>query len=162
MMDGATLAEAELLLARCRAAGLRIATAESCTGGLIAATLTAIAGSSDVFERGFVTYANAAKVELLDVPASLLAAEGAVSEAVARCMAEGALRHSPADLAVAVTGIAGPGGGTAGKPVGLVWFGVARRGSKVRTLSRVFPGDRSEVRRATVAEAIRGLAEDLR
>jgi nicotinamide-nucleotide amidase len=162
MMDGGTLVEAELLLAACRAAGLRIATAESCTGGLIAATLTAIAGSSDVVERGFVTYANAAKVELLDVPADLIAAQGAVSEAVARSMAEGALRHSPADLAVSVTGIAGPDGGSADKPVGLVWFGVARRGRPARTLSRVFPGDRSEVRRATVATAIRALADDLR
>jgi len=155
MIDFSNLRAAEALLAACRAAGLTIATAESCTGGLIAGTLTAIAGSSDVVERGFVTYSNAAKTELLGVPADLIAAHGAVSEPVVRAMAEGALAHSPADLAVAVTGVAGPAGGTPEKPVGLVWFGVARRGGRVRTERRVFAGDRAEVRRACVAEAIR-------
>src|SRR5580698_10606896 len=111
-----------------------LATAESCTGGLIAGALTEIAGSSDVVERGFVTYSNAAKTELLGVPAALIDTEGAVSEPVARRMAEGALAHSAADLAVSVTGIAGPGGGTDKKPVGLVWFGLARRGTATRTL----------------------------
>jgi nicotinamide-nucleotide amidase len=154
MIDAAILAQAERVLAICRAAGLRVATAESCTGGLIAAALTAIAGSSDVVERGFVTYSNAAKTAMLGVPAALIAAEGAVSEPVARLMAEGALAHSPADLSVSVTGIAGPGGGSAAKPVGLVWFGCARRGGPTRTLRCVFPGDRSEVRRAAVAQAL--------
>lgn len=152
MPDGQAVAS---VLAACRAAGLTVATAESCTGGMIAAALTDIAGSSDVVDRGFVTYSNAAKAEMLGVPAALIAAVGAVSEAVARRMAEGALERSPADLAVAVTGIAGPGGGSADKPVGLVWFGLARRGRPTRALHHVFPGDRAAVRRATVAEALR-------
>ena len=154
MIDQATLASAESLLQTCREAGLKIATAESCTGGLIAATLTAIAGSSDVVDRGFVTYSNAAKTDLVGVPAELIAAHGAVSEQVARAMAEGALRHSPADLAVSVTGVAGPGGGSVEKPVGLVWFGCVRRGRSSTTLRRLFPGDRIEVRRASVAQAL--------
>ena len=154
MNDDAILAQAARVLGACRAAGLRVATAESCTGGLIAGALTAIAGSSDVVERGFVTYANAAKTEMLSVPAALIDAEGAVSEPVARLMAEGALAHSAADLAVSVTGVAGPGGGTERKPVGLVWFGLARRGGATRTLRQVFPGDRSAVRRAAVAQAL--------
>jgi len=158
MIDDAILARADRLLAACRAAGLMLATAESCTGGLVAAALTAIAGSSDVVERGFVTYSNAAKTELLGVPAELIAAEGAVSEAVARAMAEGALAHSAADIAVSVTGIAGPGGGSATKPVGLVWFGLARRGAPTRTRQEVFPGDRGAVRRAAVVQALALLA----
>ena len=109
-----------------RKAGLTIATAESCTGGLVAAALTAIPGSSDVLDRGFVTYSNAAKVQMLGVPEALIAARGAVSEPVARAMAEGALKVSGAGLAVSITGIAGPGGGSADKPVGLVHFAVAR------------------------------------
>lgn len=159
MIDQATLAEAEALLQTCREAQLMIATAESCTGGLIVATLTAIAGSSDVMERGFVTYSNAGKSEMLDVPAELIARHGAVSEEVARAMAEGALAHSPADLAVSVTGVAGPGGGSAEKPVGLVWLGCLRRGQPPATLRRVFPGDRTEVRRASVAQALQLLRE---
>ncbi len=159
MIDDAILAQAERLLAACRAAGLRVATAESCTGGLIAAALTAIPGSSDVVDRGFVTYSNAAKTEMLGVPTSVIDAEGAVSEPVARRMAEGALAHSAADLAVAVTGIAGPGGGSVGKPVGLVWFGCARRGGATRTVRHVFPGDRTAIRRATVAVALALLAD---
>jgi nicotinamide-nucleotide amidase len=152
MIDDAILAEAEALLARCRAAKTMVATAESCTGGLIAASLTAIAGSSDVVERGFVTYSNEAKNELLGVPMEVIAREGAVSEAVARAMAEGALARSRAQVAVAVTGVAGPGGGTAAKPVGLVWLACAGpRGTVAR--SRVFPGDRAAIRLATVAEA---------
>ena len=155
MIDDAILTQAERVLAACRAAGLMLATAESCTGGLVAAALTAIAGSSDVVERGFVTYSNAAKTELLGVPDSLIAAEGAVSEAVAARMADGALAHSAADIAVSITGIAGPGGGSAEKPVGLVWFGLARKGAATRTVRHVFDGDRSEVRRAAVVEALR-------
>jgi nicotinamide-nucleotide amidase len=153
MIDDALLAEAEALLAACRARGWVLATAESCTGGLIAGALTAIAGSSDVVDRGFVTYSNAAKTEMLGVPAELIDRVGAVSEPVARHMAEGALARSRAHAAVAVTGIAGPGGGSAGKPVGLVWFGLALRGGATRGASHVFPGDRAAVRRATVAEA---------
>jgi nicotinamide-nucleotide amidase len=155
MIDAAILAQAEALLAQCRAARLMLATAESCTGGLIAATLTAIAGSSDVVERGFVTYSNEAKTDLVGVDPALIATHGAVSEPVARAMAEGAVTRSRADIAVSVTGVAGPGGGTATKPVGLVWFGCARRGRQTVSLSHVFPGDRMEVRRATVAEALR-------
>lgn len=143
------------LLAGFRTAGLRLATAESCTGGLVAGVLTEIAGSSDVVERGFVTYSNEAKAELLGVPMALILAKGAVSEEVARAMAEGALARSRADVAVAVTGIAGPGGATPTKPVGLVHFAAVRR-SAGPTLHRreVFPGDRSAVRRAAVETAL--------
>jgi nicotinamide-nucleotide amidase len=155
MISPAILEQAAILLDSLRARGLRVATAESCTGGLIAAALTHVPGSSDVVDRGFVTYSNAAKTEMLDVPADLIARVGAVSEAVAGRMAEGAIRHSVADIAVAVTGIAGPGGGTAEKPVGLVWFGCLKRGGTVRTLHRVFPGDRAQVREQTVALAFR-------
>jgi nicotinamide-nucleotide amidase len=155
MIDSGLLPLAEAVLAACRAAGLRVATAESCTGGLLAATLTAIAGSSEVLERGFVTYANAAKTDLLDVPPELIERMGAVSEPVARAMAAGALAHSEADLAVATTGIAGPGGGSAEKPVGLVCFALARRnGGEPTSLSRVFPGGRAAVRQASVGEAL--------
>ncbi|HWA48188.1 MAG TPA: nicotinamide-nucleotide amidohydrolase family protein [Dongiaceae bacterium] len=142
-----------------RARGLRIATAESCTGGMIAAALTDIGGSSDVFERGFVTYSNEAKTELIGVPADLIAKFGAVSEQVAREMAAGALRHAHADVAVAVTGIAGPGGGSAEKPVGLVYLGLARRGAETRCERRIFPGSRADIRRATVDRALEMLAE---
>jgi len=147
------------VLDSCRARGWMLATAESCTGGMIAAALTDIAGSSDVVERGFVTYSNAAKTELLGVPASLIAGHGAVSAAVAAAMAEGALARAPVDLAVAVTGIAGPGGGSPGKPVGLVWFGLAQRGGKAMTEHRVFPGDREAVRRAACERGLALLAE---
>ncbi|BAE51352.1 CinA family protein [Paramagnetospirillum magneticum] len=126
--------------------GEHLATAESCTGGLVAAVLTAIAGSSSVMERGFVTYSNEAKTEMLGVPAALIAAHGAVSREVAQAMAEGALAHSRADAAVAITGIAGPGGGTADKPVGLVHFALARRGADTRHEAHVFAGDRDAVR----------------
>ena len=138
---------------------LMIATAESCTGGLVAALLTEIAGSSAVVERGFVTYSNEAKTELVGVPADLIAAHGAVSEPVARAMAEGALAHSRAHVAVAITGIAGPGGATAAKPVGLVHFGLARRGAPVVHLERRYgdPG-REIVRRRAVEDAL-GLLE---
>jgi nicotinamide-nucleotide amidase len=122
------IAEAASILDDFRTRGLRLATAESCTGGLVAGLLTEIAGSSDVVERGFVTYSNAAKHELLGVPEAMLAMHGAVSEAVARAMAQGALSRSRADVAVAITGVAGPGGGSAAKPVGLVNFAAARRG----------------------------------
>ena len=155
-----------------RAAGLKLATAESCTGGLIAAACTAVAGSSDWFERGFVTYSNDAKTEMLGVPAALIAAHGAVSAEVAQAMAEGALMHSQADLAVAVTGIAGPGGATPGKPVGTVWMAVARRGgagvrSAIRSGVRSgvtaqtellqLDGDRAAIRALTVQIALQRL-----
>jgi nicotinamide-nucleotide amidase len=147
---------AGLLLAK----GHMMATAESCTGGMIAAACTDLAGSSAWFERGFVTYSNAAKTELLGVPAALIAEHGAVSEPVVRAMAEGALRHSRAHIAVAVTGVAGPGGGSADKPVGSVWFGWATAGG-VKTQLCHFAGDRHQVRQATVLRALQGLNDML-
>ena len=123
MADRELIEQARTLLDLCRTKSLKIAAAESCTGGLVAATLTEIPGSSDVFERGFVTYSNAAKAAMLDVPTDTLDRFGAVSRETAEAMAQGALAHSPADLAVSITGIAGPGGGTPAKPVGLVHFG---------------------------------------
>ncbi len=148
------LAVAADVLDRLRRRGMMAATAESCTGGLIAAALTAVAGSSDVLDRGFVTYSNAAKAEMLGVDPALILAHGAVSAPVAAAMAEGALHRSQAAVAVAVTGVAGPGGGTPGKPVGTVWFGLAVRGEAVLTEVQVFPGDRSGVREATVQRAL--------
>ncbi len=149
------IAEAAALLDRLRERGMKLAAAESCTGGLVTALLTEVAGSSDVVERGFVTYSNAAKHELLGVPEAMLAEHGAVSEPVARAMARGALAHSGADISVAVTGIAGPGGGSAEKPVGLVHLAAARRGGAVLHQECRF-GDigRAEVRRASVEIAL--------
>lgn len=132
-----------------RVRGWRLATAESCTGGLVSAAITCVAGSSDWFDRGVVTYSNAAKIDLLGVNPALFSQVGAVSPEVASAMALGALQHSGADLAVAVTGIAGPGGGTADKPVGTVWFGLAWRASSAlhsQTRRMLFKGDRAEVR----------------
>ena len=148
--------EAESLLALLRGRRLRLALAESCTGGLIAALLTEIAGSSDVVERGFVTYSNDAKVESIGVPRALIEAHGAVSPEVARAMAEGALSHSRADLAVSVTGVAGPGGGSEAKPVGLVHLAAVRRGGDT-VASELRLGDigRRAVRLASVREALR-------
>lgn len=155
MLDLAAVEPLVLPLAgRLRARGWRLATAESCTGGLIAAACTAVAGSSDWFERGWVSYSNEAKTELLGVEAALIAAHGAVSEPVALAMAEGALARSRADLALAVTGIAGPGGATPGKPVGLVWLAWAQRGSAAAALRLQFDGDRAAVRARTVREAL--------
>ena len=154
--EPAVLALAQAL----RAAGLTLATAESCTGGLIAAACTAVAGSSDWFERGFVTYSNQAKTEMLGVPAALIAAHGAVSAEVAQAMVEGALMHSRADLAVAVTGIAGPGGATPGKPVGTVWLAIARRGGfgvVTRAELLQLDGDRAAIRALTVQQALQRL-----
>ena len=133
--------------------GWMLATAESCTGGMIAAACTDLAGSSNWFERGFVSYSNAAKTAMLGVEPSLIAQHGAVSEAVAGAMAAGALQHALAQVAVAVTGVAGPGGGTADKPVGLVCFGFALPG-QLLTESQLFTGDRAAVRRATVRHAL--------
>ena len=153
MLPAATLDAARDLLAALEARRMTLATAESCTGGLIAAALTAIPGSSAVVARGYVTYSNEAKAEMLGVPAELFGTAGAVSEEVARAMAEGAVRASGADLALSCTGIAGPGGATPDKPVGLVFIGCALRGVPARVARRVFPGDRAAVRAATVAEA---------
>jgi nicotinamide-nucleotide amidase len=155
MFDERLLRVAESLLATCRTHGLKVATAESCTGGLIAALLTEIPGSSDVVERGFVTYSNAAKSEELGVPADVIAAHGAVSEPVARAMAEGAVAHSHADLAVSVTGVAGPGGGSAAKPVGLVHLGLARRNAPtLHQELRLGDIGRGPIRMATVEAAL--------
>ena len=154
--------QAAAVLQACEKAGLKLATAESCTGGMIAAALTDIAGSSSVVERGFVTYSNEAKTELLGVPADLIRRLGAVSAEVAASMAEGALGHAPVDVAVSVTGIAGPGGATPGKPVGLVYFGVVRRGGQVQTERHVFPGDRAEIRGAATRRALELLLEAAR
>ncbi len=158
MTDLAALTPAaEALIALCRKQGVRIATAESCTGGLVAGILTEIPGSSDVFDRGFITYSNPSKVDLLGVSPDLLApgGPGAVSEAVARAMAEGAIANSQADVAVAITGVAGPSGGTAEKPVGLVHLAVAVRDGETQHRFRRF-GDlgRSAVRLAAVGEAL--------
>jgi nicotinamide-nucleotide amidase len=155
MPDDAMETAAAAMLDLCRHRGWKLGTAESCTGGLIAGALTAIAGSSDVIEGGFVTYSNAAKTTLLGVPAALIERVGAVSAEVAAAMAEGVLSHLPAtDLAISVTGIAGPGGATPGKPVGLVYFGLGRRGGPVDTHREIFPGDRTTIRRAAVLRAL--------
>ena len=155
MFSSSLLTDAAVLLDSLRALRLKVATAESCTGGLIAGLLTEIAGSSDVVERGFITYSNEAKHDLLGVPEDVLAQHGAVSEPVARAMATGALTHSRADVAVAVTGIAGPGGGSAMKPVGLVYIAVARKGGDVLIRECRF-GDigRGPIRIATVDAAL--------
>jgi len=144
------------VLQTARQAGFTIATAESCTGGMVAAALTDIAGSSDVFERGFVTYSNEAKAELLGVDPALTGPDGpgAVSEPVARAMAEGAVRRSRADIAVSVTGVAGPGGGSAEKPVGLVHFGWSARGGATGADRRIFAGDRHGIRTAATQHAL--------
>jgi nicotinamide-nucleotide amidase len=154
MIDDDLLASAAALLDACRARGFMVATAESCTGGLIAATLTEIAGSSAVVERGFVTYSNAAKQAMLGVPVETLEHYGAVSASTAAAMAQGALEHSDADIAVSVTGIAGPGGGSAEKPVGLVHFGAAARDGRLLAREERF-GDigRGEIRRRSVGIA---------
>ena len=159
MFSPALLARAEKLLANARAKGLKIATAESCTGGLIAGLLTEIAGSSDVFERGFVTYSNEAKQELLEVPHELLARYGAVSAEVARAMALGALKHAHADMAVAVTGVAGPTGGTTEKPVGLVYLAAARGGRIIARECRFGEIGRHEVRLASAEVALELLTQ---
>ena len=145
---------AAAVLERCRSGGHRVVTAESCTGGLVAACLTAVAGSSDVVERGFVTYSNEAKTELLGIPDRHIQDHGAVSEPIARAMATGALEKARADLSVSITGVAGPGGATADKPVGLVHLAAARSDGTVLHESHLFSGDRSAVREASVAAAL--------
>ncbi len=154
MLDEDLITKAETLLATLRARKLMLATAESCTGGLIAGVLTEVAGSSDVVERGFVTYSNEAKTELIGVPAEMIAAHGAVSCEVALAMAAGALARSRADIAVAVTGVAGPGGGTATKPVGLVHLAAERRGRPaIHRECRFGDIGRHGIRVATIAVA---------
>jgi nicotinamide-nucleotide amidase len=152
----------ETILSVCREARLKLSTAESCTGGMVAAALTDIAGSSDVVERGFVTYSNEAKTELLGVPAAVITAHGAVSAQVATAMAQGALARAPVDLAVSVTGIAGPGGATSGKPVGLVYFAIARKGGDCRVERHTFHGGRAAVRSAATERALELLLEAAR
>ena len=158
-MEAATEALVGRLAAALRGRGARMATAESCTGGLIAAACTSLAGSSDWFERGFVTYSNEAKTEMLGVPSTLIAAHGAVSAEVACAMAEGALACSRASFAVSVTGIAGPGGGSVAKPVGTVWIGVAGPGPAARAELLHFGGDRREIREATVVAGLQLVIE---
>ena len=148
---------ATLVGAKLRAKGMMLATAESCTGGWVAQAATAIAGSSEWFERGFVTYSDAAKQEMLGVSARTLAANGAVSEQTAREMAAGALVHSRAQVAVAITGIAGPTGGSPEKPQGTVCFAWALEGGVVSTVTRRFDGDRDSVRRQSVIAALQGV-----
>ena len=154
MFDHEIREAAEHVLAVCRRRKLRIVTAESCTGGLIAAALTAIAGSSDVVDRAFVTYSNEAKREMIGVPWDAILGHGAVSEPVARAMAAGALARGNAQIAVSVTGVAGPGGGTAEKPVGLVHFAAQRTDLDAIVERHVFPGDRDQIRRLTVLTAL--------
>lgn len=152
---------ATLAGARLKARGLRLACAESCTGGWIAMAVTAIAGSSDWFDRGFVTYSNQAKEEMLGVAPATLEAHGAVSEATAREMVQGAIANSRAQVAVAVTGIAGPGGGSEAKPVGTVCIAWAGPDGRKRCETRHFEGDREQVRRKTVIAALQGIIEQL-
>ncbi len=154
LLPSELLADARKVMDICREAGLKVATVESCTGGLLAGALTSIAGSSEVVERGFVTYSNEAKSEQVGVPGALIDAHGAVSEEVARAMAEGGVAQSRADLAVAITGIAGPDGGTPAKPVGLVHIAGARDGRETLHLARVFSGDRDDVRLASVSAGL--------
>ena len=154
MLPDTTLDQARSLLAQMDAKGMTLVTAESCTGGLIAAALTAIAGSSSVVMAGFVTYANDAKHKMVGVRQASLAAHGAVSAEVAREMAEGARDRAGVSLALSCTGIAGPGGATQGKPVGLVFIGCAREGAATIVERHVFPGDRAAVRAATVTAAL--------
>ena len=141
-------------IAACKSAGLMVATVESCTGGLVSGALTSVSGSSDVLERGFVTYSNEAKNELVGVPMQLIEAYGAVSAEVAGAMARGGVERSNAQIAVSITGIAGPGGGTETKPVGLVHFGCFREGGTVALYHEIYQGDRDAVRVASILQAL--------
>ena len=162
MFDPETLALAEQVLAACRARNWHLATAESCTGGLVAAALTAIADSSDVVERSFVAYSNEAKMELLGVAADTIAAHGAVSAQTCAAMARGAVARAPVDLAVSIVGVAGPGGGTPQKPVGLVYLGLARKDGTARVERRIFAGDRAAIRNAALMLALDLLRDEAR
>lgn len=154
MFSNELMEEAETLVEELRQRGLMVTTVESCTGGLLAGLLTTVPGTSDVFDRGFVTYSNRAKQEMIGVPEQLLQDHGAVSREVAEAMATGALENSPADFAVSITGVAGPSGGSAAKPVGLVHFGLAGRNGLVQHRQERFPGDRTAIRLASVAVAL--------
>ena len=159
MTDSELMQLSELVGQALKARGATVTTAESCTGGWVAKTLTDIAGSSAWFDRGFVTYSNEAKQEMLGVPPDMLAEHGAVSQPVAVAMAEGALRNSRADWAVAITGIAGPTGGSPQKPVGTVCFAWGGRDGRIVTSTRHFPGSREDVRAQSVEHALSGLIE---
>lgn len=159
MVPDDVLRQAEAFNDKCRHAGLTVVLVESCTGGLLAGTLTAVAGASDVVERGFVTYSNDAKSDQVGVPADLIVAHGAVSREVACAMAEGGIAHSQADIAVAITGVAGPGGGTASKPVGLVHVAAMLRGGQPVHKRNVFLGDRTEIRIGAIRAAIAMMSE---
>lgn len=157
----ALAAKASEVLELCKLHGVMLATAESCTGGLVAAALTAIPGSSSVVERGFVTYSNQAKIEMIGVPEALIEAHGAVSAEVARAMAEGAVKHSRADISLSITGIAGPDGGTAAKPVGTVHIAAAQRGALTLHRHCLFEGDRDSVREQSALAALELLMEQI-
>ncbi len=154
MFSNELLDQAEKLVEALRQRKLMVATAESCTGGLLAGLLTTVPGTSDIFERGFVTYTNEAKMQMIDVPEEILNIQGAVSRECAEAMARGALANSAADLAVSITGIAGPTGATPAKPVGLVHFGLAGKDGVLQHRQERFPGDRTAVRLASVEVAL--------
>lgn len=161
MYPASILSRATALIAACEAAGATVATAESCTGGLLGGALTAVPGSSAVFDRGFLTYSNPAKSEILGIPADLIETHGAVSEPVARAMAEGVLNICSVTLSAGITGIAGPGGGAPEKPVGTVHIAAARRGGPVLHKRLAFDGDRDAVRLASVGAALTMLQDAL-
>ncbi len=146
--------KANAILAACKQHGTKLATVESCTGGLLSAMLTELPGSSDMFTHGFITYANEAKTEMVGVDAALIQHHGAVSEAVARAMAEGALRAAGADISISITGVAGPGGGSVNKPVGTVHFACAMKGKPTIHSHKIFAGDRGEIRLSAVDHAL--------
>lgn len=154
MLSPTIIQSATETIAACKEAGLMVATVESCTGGLVAGALTSVSGSSDVLDRGFVTYSNEAKNELVGVPMALIDAHGAVSAEVAEAMARGGVARSNAQIAVSITGVAGPGGGTATKPVGLVHFGCFRKGGPIALHHEIYPGDRDAVRAASIQQAL--------
>ena len=162
MFDPEILALADAVLAACRTRGWRLATAESCTGGLVAAALTAIAGSSDVVERSFVAYSNEAKMELLGVSPDTIAAHGAISAETVLAMAKGAVERARVDVAVSITGVAGPGGGTPQKPVGFVCFGIATRTAAHSECQHVPGADRNEIRHAAMRYALHLLVTEAR
>ena len=159
MLNETIIQSATETIEACKSAGLMIATVESCTGGLVSGALTAVPGSSDVVERGFVTYSNEAKNELVGVPLQLIEAYGAVSAEVARAMAQGGVERSNAQIAVSITGIAGPSGGTETKPVGLVHFGCFRKGGEVALYHEIYDGDRDAVRQASILQALAMIRE---
>lgn len=161
LFSPALLRQAEDVIQAATAKKLQVATAESCTGGLISACLTEVAGASAVFDRGYISYSYDSKTAYLDVPHDIVVACGAVSAQVAIGMAEGTLRHSTANIAVAATGIAGPGGGTPDKPVGLVYLAIATRGGNAYADKNVFQGNRTEVRLQTVDKALKLLAKEI-